>query len=366
MKVPQKNNRVILGLSGGVDSTTAALLLKEKGYQVIGLFLDVLGDNLDGVKEAEKVANEVGIDFIHKDVSKVFDEIVIKNFCDEYLCGRTPNPCVICNPTVKFKTLIDTANEEGAYYIATGHYARLFEDNDGHYFVQQAKSTEKDQSYMLYRLGQDVLSRLLLPLGKVNDKTETRALAKKHKLFNADKADSQEICFIEDGKKAYVDFIEQRFGKSRPGDFVDMNGKVIGQHKGMINYTIGQRKGLGITFGKPVFVTKLDAENNKVTLGKNEDLFSNMVISNDNYFVENSNGELPGHLADTEIFAKVRYAAKPARARLKAMDDGKVLAIFEQPQRAATSGQSIVFYVTDENSGISYVVGGGFIDIENS
>ena len=364
MKVPQKNNKVILGLSGGVDSTTAALLLKEKGYQVIGLFLDVLGNNESGLQEAEKAAEELGIKFMHRDVSRQFEDIVISDFCSEYINGRTPNPCVVCNPNVKFKTLIDVANEEDAYYIATGHYARIIEDKDGVFFVKQAQSIRKDQSYMLYRLGQEFLSRLLFPLGEFNDKEETRKLAKKHKMFNAEKADSQEICFIYDGKKAYVDFIEKRYAKSKPGDFVDITGKVLGKHKGLINYTIGQRKGLGITFGKPVFVTKLNPDENTVTLGRNEDLFSNMVISSDNYFVETGKDELPKKLENSKIFAKIRYAASLAPARLELMDDGRILTIFEQPQRAATPGQSVVFYAYDEVSKINYVVGGGLICID--
>lgn len=358
---PLQKNKVILGLSGGVDSTTAALLLKEKGLEVTGLFLDVLGNNHEGVADAERAAAELGIDFMVRDVSQRFSDIVIRNFCSEYICGRTPNPCVICNPNVKFRTLIDAADEAGAYYIATGHYARIVRnEQNGCCFVEQAQSQQKDQSYMLYRLGQEVLSRLLFPLGDVQNKTETRALARKHSLFNAEKADSQEICFIEDGKKAYVDFIEKRHMKSAPGDFIDARGRRLGTHKGLINYTIGQRKGLGITLGRPAFVTRLDADKNTVTLGSNADLFSRRVISDDNFFVENSSAEMPKAMAGQKLLAKIRYAAKPSEAVIERLADGRIMTVFDQPQRAATPGQSIVFYLQDEK-GVIFVAGGGYI-----
>ncbi len=363
--MPLKKNKVILGLSGGVDSTTAALLLKENGYEVIGLFLDVLGNNEEGAADARRAAAELGIEFIRRDVSQRFSEIVINNFCNEYICGRTPNPCVVCNPNVKFKTLIEAADQAGAYYIATGHYARIVRnEQNGCCFVEQAQSSQKDQSYMLYRLGQDILSRLLFPLGEFQDKDETRSLARKHSLFNAEKADSQEICFIENKKKAYVDFIEKRGLKSRPGDFVDRKGRRLGKHKGLINYTIGQRKGLGITLGKQAFVTRLDPEKNTVTLGTNDDLFSREVISDGNFFVASGEESLPADMAGVRLQAKIRYAASPADAVLRQLDDGRVLTLFDDPQWAATPGQSIVFYLKDDN-GTIFVAGGGLICSNN-
>lgn len=349
-------NKVVLGLSGGVDSTSAALLLKEKGLEVIGFYFDVLGDNESGRAAASELASRLGIAFISKDVSADFDSIVVGNFCSEYACGRTPNPCVVCNPNIKFKELLDVANEQGAYYIATGHYAQI-EQKDGQYYVRRGTNEKKDQSYMLYRLGQDVLSRLIFPLGEVQDKEQTRQMARQHNMPNAETADSQEICFIDDKKENHGEFIQRRGFSPKIGNFVDASGKVLGQHKGLLNYTIGQRKGLGIALGKPAFVTAMNPETNEVTLGDNADLFKTEVISKDNFFVETGAGEIPSHYdGEISVLAKIRYAAKPSAAVVKAMADGRLLTVFEEPQRAATPGQSIVFYKDD------VVIGGGFID----
>ncbi len=345
-------NKVVLGLSGGVDSTSAALLLKEKGLEVIGFYFDVLGNNEEGRAAAEDLANRLEIPFIAKDVSKDFERIVIDNFCKEYSCGRTPNPCTLCNPTVKFKQLIDVANEVGAYYIATGHYAKL-QERDGAFYVERGSNEKKDQSYMLYRLGQDVLSRLIFPLGEIQDKEQTRQMARDAALPNADNADSQEICFIDDKKDNHSLFIQRRGFASKMGNFVDADGKVLGQHKGLLNYTIGQRKGLGIALGKPAFVVAMDSETGDVILGDNADLFKTEVISKDNFFVKDSSTVL---VEEMTVLAKIRYAAKPSKAVLKQQKDGRILAVFEEPQRAATPGQSIVFYQDD------VVIGGGIID----
>ncbi|MBR3786343.1 MAG: tRNA 2-thiouridine(34) synthase MnmA [Firmicutes bacterium] len=344
--------KVVLGLSGGVDSTSAALLLKEKGLEVIGFYFDVLGNNEDGRAAAEDLAKRLEIPFIAKDVSDDFARIVIDNFCQEYSCGRTPNPCTLCNPTVKFKQLIDVANEVGAYYIATGHYAKIREI-EGAFYVEKGSNEKKDQSYMLYRLGQDVLSRLLFPLGEIQDKEVTRQMAREAQLPNADNADSQEICFIDDRIENHGEFIKRRGFAPKMGNFVDAEGNILGKHKGLVNYTIGQRKGLGIALGKPAFVTKMDAETGDVVLGDNADLFKTEVYSRDNFFVKDSAVALA---EDITVLAKIRYAAKPSKAVLKQQEDGRLLAVFEEPQRAATPGQSIVFYQND------VVIGGGIID----
>lgn len=343
--------KVLLGLSGGVDSTAAALLLKEKGFEVTGFYFDVLGRNENGRKEASQVASQLGIEFIYADVSEEFGEKVIGNFCSEYLCGRTPNPCVVCNPNIKFKKLVETADSVGAFYIATGHYCRIYrDDNKGACYVMRAANEKKDQSYMLYRLGQDVLRRLIFPLGEFSSKDETRELARSKNLQNAEKKDSQEICFV-DPDKNYVEYIKALGFDSRPGKFIDRDGKVLGEHKGIVNYTIGQRKGLGIALGKPAFVTAIDYGNNTITLGDNEDLFSNVVISCDNVFAYGQAKDYDG----MRVMAKVRYSARPAEAVIK-VDGNKITTTFEDPQRAATPGQSIVFYIDD------HVVGGGFIE----
>ena len=400
-----KKNKVVLGLSGGVDSTAAALILKEKGYEVTGLYFDVFGGSAkseEGRAKAETAAEQLGIKFIYRDLSDEFREKVIGNFCSEYSCGRTPNPCIVCNPDVKFRVLLETADQEGAQYIATGHYAGTYHDKAADtWFIRRAANETKDQSYMLYRLGQEVVSRLLLPLNDVDDKEKIRDIARKNDMKNAEAKDSQEICFIE-ADDNYKDFLKRRGYETPEGDFVDAQGNVLGRHKGILNYTIGQRKGLGIALGKPAFVTAIDGVKDQVVLGDNADLFKTEVCSSGNVMfgvrtdvapMEGSlekgspdvtkaetagsactaedggsmdecgggqvcqtiPGELKAWLADG-IRAKIRYAAKPAEASVTLLDDGRIMASFNEPQRAPTPGQSIVFYKGD------LVIGGGFID----
>lgn len=382
-KTKMKNKKVVLGLSGGVDSTTAALLLQEKGYEVIGLYFDAMGKGREdaGAVRAEMAAKQLGIKFLYRDVSNIFREKVIGNFCSEYVCGRTPNPCIVCNPDVKFKTLLAAADEEGADWIATGHYAGTYQDPESEeWFIRRAKSEAKDQSYMLYRLGEDVISRLILPLNDAEDKEAVREIARKKALKNAEDKDSQEICFIEDGDD-YKAFLRRNGCDLPKGDFVDADGNILGEHQGILHYTIGQRKGLGIALGKPAFVTGIDSEKNQVVLGDNQDLFKTAVVSDGNILLgidfsqlaqqarEARQADCGEHGEDGEarslgiigfddtsgITAKIRYAAKPAAASLKLLPDGKILATFEEPQRAPTPGQSIVFYQDD------LVLGGGFI-----
>ena len=267
-------NKIVLGLSGGVDSTTAALLLKEQGFEVIGFYFDVLGDNFAGERAAWKLAEKMGIPLHTMDVSCEFAEKVIDNFCSEYSLGRTPNPCVICNPAIKFKKLLEIADREGAYYIATGHYVGIMKDEaTGIYYIRKGASEKKDQSYMLYRLGQDVLSRLLLPLGGIVCKEDTRRIARSYELPNAEASDSQEICFIDESVESYERFLFHRNAVGKKGNFIDQHGNVLGEHRGISCYTVGQRKGLGIALGKPAFVTKIDAESGDITLGDNDSLF---------------------------------------------------------------------------------------------
>ena len=362
-------NKVILGLSGGVDSTTAALLLQKKGYEVIGLYFDAMGKGREdaGAVRAEMAAKQLGIKFLYRDVSDIFREKVIGNFCSEYVCGRTPNPCIVCNPDVKFKTLLAAADEEGADWIATGHYAGTYQDPESEeWFIRRAKSEAKDQSYMLYRLGEDVISRLILPLNDAEDKEAVREIARKKALKNAEDKDSQEICFIEDGDD-YKAFLRRNGCDLPKGDFVDADGNILGEHQGILHYTIGQRKGLGIALGKPAFVTGIDSEKNQVVLGDNQDLFKTEVVSDGNILLGIDFSRLAQQAREARslgiigfddmsgITAKIRYAAKPAAASLKLLPDGKILTTFEEPQRAPTPGQSIVFYQND------LVLGGGFI-----
>jgi len=359
--------KVVLGLSGGVDSAAAALLLQEKGYEVTGLYFDIWPEDTPshaGWQRAEQTAKQLGIEFLYRNVSSLFDDIVIGNFCREYAAGRTPNPCVICNPMVKFQTLLDAADEIGAYYIATGHYADTYYDEETDlWYIRRAANEKKDQSYMLYRLGQEAIARLLLPLNEIDDKTKVRELAREKALHNADAKDSQEICFI-DVKDDYKAFLQRRGVTAEKGDFVDASGNVLGEHRGILHYTIGQRKGLGVALGKPAFVTKIDAEKNQVVLGDNAELFHREVVSIGNIIIGSDMGESsegdgahsPRVMAPMEVTAKIRYAAKPGEATLQLLQDGRIKTIFKEPQRAATPGQSIVFYDGD------LVIGGGFIE----
>lgn len=350
MNMELQKNKVLLGLSGGVDSATAALLLKEKGYEVSGFYFDVMGGNEKGRQEAENVAAQLGIPLIYEDVSADFRNIVIENFITEYLRGRTPNPCIQCNPNIKFQRLLQHADEIGAYYIATGHYCRILHDEaKDAYYIRRAASDKKDQSYMLYRLGQDVLSRLIFPLGEFFSKEETREIARDGNLVNADKKDSQEICFI-DPQSNYADYITAAGYPSAPGNFVDRSGRILGRHSGILHYTIGQRKGLGIALGKPAFVTEIRSAQNEIVLGENEDLFAQAVYSSDNFFADGS----PAAYNGRTVLAKVRYSAPPSEATLH-MEGDQIKTVFKKPQRAMTPGQSIVFY--DDQK----LIGGGFI-----
>lgn len=355
-------NKVILGLSGGVDSTTAALLLKDKGYDVTGLYFDIHDEaspTYRSLRErAEKAAEQLGIGFIYRNVADMFDDIVIGDFCSEYACGHTPNPCIVCNPAVKFRTLLDAADETGAYHIATGHYADTFYDeSSGVWHIKMAANRRKDQSYMLYRLSQEAISRLILPLDDVEDKEEVRKLARSRALENADAKDSQEICFI-DSDDNYKDFLARRGVENREGDFTDAAGNILGRHKGITHYTIGQRKGLGIALGKPAFVTSINSRTNEVVLGSNDDLFTTTVTSSRNILMGLDTAlcvDQAMEYSGMGVTAKVRYASRPAEAHITVDSSGNITTEFAEPQRAVTPGQSVVFYKDD------IVVGGGFI-----
>lgn len=347
----QDRKKVLLGLSGGVDSTAAALLLMEKGYKVMGFFMDMTGQSSEEALRAEKTASEIGIPFMYKDLSMDFDDKVINYFCNTYQAGETPNPCVFCNPTVKFAALIEEADRNDIYWIGTGHYARVCNG-----FICKATNRSKDQSYMLYRLGQDVIERLLLPLGESTSKDTLREYVRDKGVSNADRKDSQEICFIADGED-YAEFMHKRGIVSTPGQFVDSNGAVLGIHKGLINYTVGQRKGLGETFGKRMFVTKIDPDKNQIILGTNDDLFSKDILIRDFIFtgVPDSFMLIKQKYGRKKLEAKIRYSAASSMCRLYFPDNNRILVHFLEPQRAATPGQSIVFYEGD------CVIGGGII-----
>lgn len=349
--------KVVIGLSGGVDSSVAAYLLKENGYDVIGVTMktwhgedkpqaECAGAGI--VEDAEKVAKMLNIPYHVIDFHKEFDENVVSYFVNEYVCGHTPNPCIICNRTVKWEALLKKAKEFGAEYIATGHYSNIVKLQNGRYSIKRAACKEKDQTYVLYNLTQEQLAHTLMPVGGYS-KDKIRSIAKNIGLSVAEKSDSQEICFIPDND--YAGFIESHTGEeSIPGNFVDINGNILGRHKGIINYTVGQRKGLGIALGYPVFVLKILPETNEVVLGSNEQVFSSRLVADKVNFMGIEDID-----ENEKYMAKIRYNHKGALCNIKRLENGKIECIFEQPQRAVTPGQAVVFYKDD------YIAGGGII-----
>ena len=330
--------KVVLGFSGGVDSSVAALLLKEKGYEVHGLYFDVLPDP-DGNtrKRAESCAETLGISFTALDLSKRFEDTVIRPFCDTYFSGKTPNPCILCNPSFKFQILLEEAERIRAYWIATGHYAAL-RKTERIVYVAKASNREKDQSYMLCRLGQHILQRTIFPLSDYSSKEEIRKIALEAGLQNAAAKDSQDICFIPDG--SLQSFLSARKKTSVTGNFISPEGKILCAHAGQENYTIGQRKGLGIALGRPVFVKEL-AANGDVLLGDPQDLLCRNVL------IENLFHTGTDALKGGRFKAKLRYTRQEADCFLEPLDHGKALLMFEEGQRAPAPGQEAVLYKGD-------------------
>ncbi len=339
--------KILVGMSGGVDSSAAALILKNKGYAVSGVTLTLTDiDNSRDIADAKAVCNTLGIEHIVLDLRKEFREFVISDFINEYKAGRTPNPCIVCNKNIKFGLMLEKAIELGFDKIATGHYAQVKEEN-GRFLLIRGADLQKDQSYVLYSLNQHQLSHLLLPLGGIS-KAEVRNETQAAGLISADRPDSQDICFVPDGD--YATFIEKTDGfKSQKGDYVDINSKVLGPHEGVIHYTIGQRKGLGIALGKPQFVIDKNPETNRVILGDEEHLFKKQV------YIENTNFiPFDSLFKEMQVTAKLRYRHKEQPAVIYPYKDG-VMIEFETPQRAPSPGQAAVFYNDDT------VVGGGII-----
>lgn len=341
--------KVLVGMSGGVDSSVCAKLLMDKGYNVSGMTLSLWEKDGDtSIADAKSVCDKMGIDHICFDLKGEFSDSVIKNFIEEYKAGNTPNPCIVCNRCIKFGEMLEKAEELGYDKIATGHYARVEQDADGRFLLKRAKDIAKDQSYVLYNLTQDKLSKVLFPLGEYT-KSEIREIAVQNDFVNANRPDSQDICFVPDGD--YAAFIEKYDDfKSSVGDYVDINGNVLGKHNGVIHYTLGQRKGLGIALGKPQFVIDKNSVTNRVVLGDEEHLFKTLVeVKNVNF--------IPFDTLDSEmrVSVKLRYRHNAASAVIKPMENGNIEIVFDQPQRAASPGQSAVFYDGDT------VVGGGII-----
>lgn len=348
-------------MSGGVDSSVAAFLLKEAGYEVIGVTMQIWQDEdttaqeesggccgLSAVDDARRVAFALDIPYYVMNFKNEFKHAVMDYFAEEYLRGNTPNPCIACNRYVKWESLLTKSLGIGADYIATGHYARVVKLENGRYTLQKSATAEKDQTYALYNLTQFQLAHTLMPVGEYT-KDEIREIAKGISLRVANKPDSQEICFIPD--KDYAKFIMEYSGETpKEGNFVSPEGNVIGRHKGIIHYTVGQRKGLNIALGHPVFVLAIRPETNEVVLGNSDEVYSNKLYAGNLNFmsIEDLEGEMTVH-------AKIRYSHKGSKCMIRKVEEDKIECIFEEPQRAVTPGQAVVFY--DGN----YVVGGGTI-----
>ncbi|HHV71481.1 MAG TPA: tRNA 2-thiouridine(34) synthase MnmA [Clostridia bacterium] len=354
--------RVVVAMSGGVDSSLTAALLKQKGYDVIGVTMEIWPVtkemkerepksccSLSAVEDARRVANKLGIPYYVINLRDIFEKEVIEYFCEEYACGRTPNPCIVCNHKIKFSALLDRALQLDADYIATGHYAKVvYDEKIQRYLLKKADDPLKDQSYSLYGLTQEQLKHIIFPLGEYK-KTETRKLAQELGLLVANKPDSQEICFITDND--YKRFLRERIpDKIIPGPIIDEKGKILGFHEGIPFYTIGQRKGLGLANPQPVYVTEIDPERNAIVVGSNTSVYGLGLVAEKTNYIPFDKLERP-----MEVTAKIRYGAKEEEAEIYPLPDNRVRVYFKNPVRAITPGQAVVFYNGD------VVVGGGTI-----
>lgn len=339
--------KALIAMSGGVDSSVAAYLTKEKGYISSGITMKMFDTaNPDEPKDAAAVCARLGMDHILLDACDVFRTHVIDTFVSEYQQGKTPNPCVVCNKHIKFGHLLAYAIDLGYDYIVTGHYAQIEKSGD-RYLLKKAKDIQKDQTYFLYSLTQHDLAHTLFPLGSLT-KDSVRAIAEEHNFVTARKRDSQDICFAPNG---HVEFIERFTGvQPQKGNFIDTAGNIIGEHNGILKYTIGQRKGLGMAFGKPVYVCRIDPENNTVMLGDEKEIFSRTLTAKNINMIAYDKLNSP-----IRVTAKIRYAQTAEPATVVQTDDDEIKVMFDNNIRAITSGQSVVLY--DEDT----VIGGGTV-----
>ena len=353
-----ENKKVLLGMSGGVDSSVSALLLKNQGYEVIGVTLKLWDSNcgdstccgFDATNDAKRVCDD--LDIAHYTVNNIseFKKYVVDDFIETYRNTKTPNPCIECNKYLKFGTMVELAKSLGADYVATGHYAKTeYSEKYGRVVLKKSSSLKKDQSYVLYSINKDVLEHILFPLESYESKDEIRKIAADNNLRVANKPDSEDICFIPDGD--YKKFLERNSTISpKPGNIVDKNGNILGRHEGLYRYTTGQRKGLGISHKTPLFVLGFNKEKNELIVGEQEELFGKEIIVTDINLLAIDDIEKP-----IKANTKIRYSSKEVSSTIYKIDNNTVKVVFDEPVRGATPGQSAVFY-DDE-----IVVGGGKI-----
>jgi tRNA-uridine 2-sulfurtransferase len=361
--VDNSRKKVVIAMSGGVDSSVSAALLKEQGYEVIGLTMQLWDKQKDGAAEhgesrpcctledvfdAGRVANKLDIDFHVVDYQEEFRKLVVDGFVDEYFRGRTPNPCIRCNQKLKFGVLLDKARSLGADYLATGHYARLERDSSGLFQIHKGKDAAKDQSYFLFTLTQEQMTSVLFPLGNL-DKQEVRRIAARYELPVAKKGESQDICFVSNND--YVRFLETDRGEGHlSGNIVNSSGKILGRHGGIYRYTVGQRKGLGIAWPHPLYVIGVDAGRREVLVGHQDELYSDGLVAGD------VNWAIAEPAAAVDAVCKIRYRHNPVACRIIPLPDKRVEVRFREREKSVTPGQAVVFYEGDR------VLGGGWIE----
>jgi len=330
--------KVAVGFSGGVDSTAACLLLKEKGYDVHPVYL-LMGEAED-INDLKRIANDMGLELEVLDLTDRFNNSVVDDFKKAYMNGMTPNPCIVCNPLVKFRGLMDFADDNGIDFIATGHYARVVQNGDRHVLCRGI-NTQKDQSYMLYGLDSKVLERLILPLGEYENKEDIRNILRTNEIINSEKPDSQEICFLKQDESY------KKFFPEREGEFVDAEGNILGRHRGIHNFTVGQRKGLGITFSKPMYVLGIAASTNRVMLGSEEELYKERATITDVKYLGNDISKCTDDAHKGLYRAKVRYSSAEYEIKEINLKGSDLEIVFNEPVRAIAPGQSLVVYCRD-------------------